>query len=340
MAHAIFASDFAHAKISATWNAILTYIAGDFVLFGNTYYKCVIDTAVGESPTSHPAKWENLNTATRHTPLTTSVDLWKAFGSGDDPTSDGFYETMFVDFNIVQVNYDRTDVANEFEAVSIKDIEDFLTDPALIPTGEIKDGKRWLVNNGAGTPWAGHNNQIAQWDEFKEGGAGWQFSVSPVTDDTVHARKLGQVLRFDGVAWGVEWDLVSDADKASPFHPVKAIRLAAGPDGVANSAVEFEFDWNFTRKAGNLASRWAGWSFRFHAPQRSKGSLSPGDIFNIPYLDTENLEVDPVSGSAASWNSDGSINLGAIRGIEFKTEFDMRDAANNRVDGMPNVPGL
>lgn len=340
MAHTIFASDYAHARISANWDVLESYIVGDFVQFTNQLFRCQIPTVPGESPISHPASWENLSLATRYTPLTTSVDLWKAMGSGDDPTGDGFYQTMFVDMNIVVPNYDRVDAVNEFESVSIKDPEDFIVDPTSIPSGEIVHGKRWLVNGGTGD-WAGHGGQIAQWDAFKEGGADWQFSISPVANDTVYVRRLGLMLKHNGTIWQTEWSLTANANISNAYHPVKAIRLAPGPDGVVNTSIEFEFDWNFVRKAQNLASRWAGWSFRLPAPHRAKGSLSPGDVFAAALLDTNNLEIDIESGDAATSNGGvKTMNLGAIRGIEFKQEFDARDASNNRIDGMPNVPGI
>jgi hypothetical protein len=336
-AYTIFKSQWEHAKISAAWSASVAYVKGDFVKFANELYMALSDTLIGDSPVSAPAKWENLSTATRQTPLTTSTDLWKAFGGKDDPTGDGFYETVFVDMNISQPNYDRTDVENEFEAVSLKDVEDFI-DIVSVPAAEIVHGKRWLVNGGTGA-WAGQNNKVAQYDEFKDGGAGWQFSVAPVTDDTVTVRKLSRILRFDGAVWQTEWDLPVDYAKSSPFHPVKAIRLATGPDGVVNSAIEFEFDWNFVNKAENLASRWAGFSFRFPAPQRAKGALAVGDVFAAAYLDFANLEIDPVNGNDANWN-DGinTMNLGELRGISTKIEFDARDVANNKIDGLVDLP--
>ena len=341
MAHAIFASDYAHATISDAWNVLLAYAVGDFVKFTNQLHRCTTITVAGESPATDPGKWENLSTATRHTPLTTGVDLWKSMLSGDDPTGDGFYVGMFNDMNIVVPNYDRTDAVNEFESVSIKDVEDFLTDPALIPSGEVVHGKRWLVNNGTGTPWAGHDGAVAQWDAFDEGGATWKFSVAPVLNDTVYVRRDGIRLKHNGTIWTTDWTLTANADKSSAFHPVKSIALATGPDGVANTAIEFVFDWNFVTKAQNLASRWAGWNFRLPAAPRAVGIATVGDNFAIPFLDTDNLEFDPVSGDDATSNGGvKTMNLGAIRGIEFKLEFDARDASNNRIDGMPNVPGV
>lgn len=336
-----FASDFAHAKISDIFDVLLTYIVGDFVKFANQLFKCIADTTAGESPASAPAKWENLSTATRHTPYTTNVDLWKSMLSGDDPTGDGFYVGMFNDLNIVVPNYDRVDAVNEFEAVSIKDVEDFLTDPSLIPAGEVVHGKRWLVNNGVGTVWEGHDGQVAQWNAFKEGGPDWEFSVSPVADDTVYVRRDGLLFKHNGTIWTTEWSLPSNANVSTAFHPVKAIRLAPGPDGVVNTAIEFEFDWNFVRKAQNLASRWAGFNFRLPAAPRAVGTATVGDNLAVPFLDFNNLEFDPVTGNTATSNGGvATMNLGAIRGIEMKLEFDARDASNNRIDGMPNVPGV
>jgi len=333
----IFKSQFEHAKISAAYNNSIPYVAGDFVKFANALYMCLFDTIAGEDPASTPAKWENLNNATRHTPLTTSVDLWRAMGSGDDPTGDGYYETMFVDMNIVQANYDRTDIENQYEAVSIKDVEDFI-DIGSVPANEIVHGARWLVNGGTGA-WSGQNNRVAEYNVFKDGGAGWEFSDAPVTDDTVMVRRLARILRFDVAVWQTECDLPTDYARSSPFHPVKAIRLATGPDGVASSAIEFEFDWNFVSKAENLASRWAGFSWRFQSPPRDKGTVTAGQYFAVPYLDFANMEKDPVSGNDANWNNGlATMNLGELRAIFTKIEFDARDAADNKIDGLVDLP--
>lgn len=43
------------------FDAADTYAVGDYVNFNETIYKCITITTAGQSPTSHPAKWTNVN---------------------------------------------------------------------------------------------------------------------------------------------------------------------------------------------------------------------------------------------------------------------------------------
>jgi len=114
---------------------------------------------------------------------------------------------FFTDMNITRGNYDRDDEFDEFEKVSVKDIESFqFSDPDDIPDqDEIADSRRWLVNGGSGE-WAGQNQKIAQ----REGDE-WKFSNAPVgvpapgtptkptsfsIRDIVNDLSLGRVLWF------------------------------------------------------------------------------------------------------------------------------------------------
>jgi len=47
---------------AADYSAAATYTAGDYIKFtDDNYYKCVTNTSAGESPTTHAAKWEQVN---------------------------------------------------------------------------------------------------------------------------------------------------------------------------------------------------------------------------------------------------------------------------------------
>lgn len=49
---------------SADWDAAAAYTGGtDYVNFGEVIYKCVTTTTAGQSPTTHPAKWEDVDDA-------------------------------------------------------------------------------------------------------------------------------------------------------------------------------------------------------------------------------------------------------------------------------------
>ena len=240
-----FASDWTHAVISDSWAAATAYKKGDYAKHGNKFYKCkAANTAdAGNAPGISTIIWENLSNSTRGTPWTLNVDCWKANMSNyaNPPTG---YVGLFNDFNIVQENYDKADETDEYETVSLKDVEDFLTTPADIPTGAMQHARRWLVNgNAAGTAWAGHSNQIAQYDESVSPSV-WHFSVDPVTDDMVTLLSLARVLRFDGTVWDTAWNVSTNPEVSSPFHLVKSVKLVKDYRDVTNKAVEFYFDWN------------------------------------------------------------------------------------------------
>jgi hypothetical protein len=163
--------------------------------------------------------------------------------------------------NIVRPNYDRTVETDEFESVSIKDVEDFLTDPVLIPAGELQHGRRWLVNGGVGTDWDGHNNQVAQYDASVTP-AVWRFSKSPVLNDTVHLEKTGAILQFDGALWQNHWTLAANYATSSPFHPVESAGIVEDHKGNLGKAVEFRFNWN----AAEAAADWVDLLFQATTP--------------------------------------------------------------------------
>ena len=256
-------SDLEHAKLADDWDGNLTfYLKGDYVRHNGVRYKSTVDHAssIPNPPDTTPVLWENLETTTRGSPLTTSIDIWKPNMAAFQSPPVG-YVGFFTDMNIIRPNYDRADESNEFESVSIKDVEDFLTDPALIPAGETQHGRRWLVNGGGGTAWAGHNNAIAQYDESVTP-AVWRFSVAPVLNDVVHDLKSGRVLKFDGVVWQTQWDLATNFSVSSPFHPVESAGLVEDHRGTLGKAVEFRFNWN----AAEAAADWAGFLFRITNP--------------------------------------------------------------------------
>ena len=267
-------SDLEHAKLADVWSgSSVNYLKDDYVRYLGVRYKSKIDhtSSAGSPPTTATTLWENLETTTRGSPWTTSIDIWKPNMAAFDSPPAG-YVGFFTDMNIVRPNYDRADETDEFESVSIKDVEDFLTDPALIPSGELLHGKRWLVNNGVGTAWAGHNNAIAQYDTSVTP-AVWRFSVAPVANDVVHSLKLARILKFDGVAWQTQWDFATDFATSSPFHPVESAGMVADHRGILGKAVEFRFNWN----AAEAAADWAGFLFRITNPLLS--------IFGTPVSD-------------------------------------------------------
>jgi len=166
-------------------------------------------------------------------PLTNDVGIWQdMIPSGKNPPTG--YAGFFNDFNIVNSAYERS--RDEYADVSLKDVIDFISTPPDSPL----HGQRWLVNNGTGTIWQGHNNAIAQWNAFE---GIWHFSNNPKIDDTVYLRSNSTMLRFDGVTWQTDWNLSSNPGKATAFHPVEQISLVRNRSGI-RKAIKFKFNWN------------------------------------------------------------------------------------------------
>lgn len=165
----------------------------------------------------------------------------------------GWFVGFFTDMNIVRGNYDRDDEFDEFEKVSVKDIESFqFSDPDDIPSGEIATGRRWLVNGGTGD-WIGQNQRIAQREL-----SSWKFSNAPVGGitnatprDFVNDMNLGRVLGFNATNWEDVWNVNTNPEISSPFHPVETVSKVVNRNGL-NQAVEFTFNWN-TFDLGSIA---------------------------------------------------------------------------------------
>ena len=286
-------SDLEHAKLADAYSGGTTYEIGDYVRDANKRYKSLTASNLGSTPASNPSNWEDLEAATRGTPWTLSADQWKP-NMSDWQTPPAGYVGFMTDMNIVKPNYDRDDETNEFESVSIKDVEDFLIDPSTIPSGEIQHGRRWLLNNSATGAWAGKDKRIAQYDESKIGGAGWQFSKLPVLNDVVNLHKSAQVLKFDGVDWTTIWQFSVDYATSSPFHPVESIGMVADHRGILRKAVEFRFNWN----AAAAAADWVDTLFQLTSPILSIFGVKVGTIIEntladlTDFLDKTTVEIE------------------------------------------------
>ncbi len=232
-------SDLTHAKIADFWSVLsIDYIEGDYVKFGNEYFKCLVDNEsnAGNAPNIAPFIWKNLSTSLDGSPWTLDPEVWIKNLAGHSNPPAGFVG-FFNDMNISYANYDRNDEFNEFEKVSVKDIEDYIDDPSTILTDELQNGRRWLVKNGVGD-WEGENRKIAARNNNE-----WVFSIAPVNDDIVNDLKLGKVRKFDGANWIIAWDIDVNPELASTFHPVESITLVNNRRNLPK-AIRFRFNWN------------------------------------------------------------------------------------------------
>lgn len=358
MEYSVFASDWEHAKISADWSSgAVEYEKGDYVKFGGQLHKANDDhtSGIGEEPIPDTNDhWDNLSTLNTHSPLTNDTDIWLAnldakqepfvAGVSGGINADGFHRGFCVDMNICVTHYDVTSSQDPYEAVSGKDVEKLeVGNPTSLTAAEIVDGFRVGVSAAPAGDFTGHANQIAEWNEFKESGAGWEFSATPVADEYVNDRSLGRIIKFT-TSWQIgspSWTLAANNDRASPFHPVKDITLISGPEGRPNSAIQWEFDWRAIPAEGgderNRASRWAGFSLKLPIPHRAFGGLAVGDIFNNATMDFENLSRNP-DGTISDWNKgSGTENLGNLRGVACKLALGFEDSSGNDIDGLANM---
>lgn len=246
-------SDLEHAKLADAWVTSTLYLVGDYVIESNIRYKVLVEHTSGTFATDLAAnKWEDLEAATRGSPWTTSIDIWKP-NMADFSSPPSGYVGFFTDMNIVRPNYDRINDTNEFESVSIKDVEDFISDPSTIPAAELLHGKRWLVNGTALGDWAGQEKRVAQYDTSGTSPV-WHFSILPVLGDTVNDLKVAQVLKFNGTNWDTHWNFLVDFATSSPFHPVESVGNVEDHRGVLGKAVKFTYNWNAFESAVDMAS--------------------------------------------------------------------------------------
>ena len=360
MAYTRFASDWEHAKIADLWVSNDPYVVGDYVRHdvGSgviQFFYCHTDVTSTTEPQNDSSSWTNLHTTNFHTPLTNNATPWEANldgknepytpGSSGGIDGDGHARGFVVDMNICVTHYDVDNSQDPYESVSGKDVEFMLiNDPTTLTAAEIVDGYRGTVGGSPVGAFAGHAYQIAEWNAFQGVAGGWEFSKTPVTDEFVHDRNNGRVIRFTGGTWdqaSPAWILINDADKASPFHPCQNVTLVAGPDGRADSAIKWRFNWNDDTGTGgdfrNKASRFAGVSMKFPFPHRAQGTWNVGDLWNNATLDFENLSRNS-DGNISDWNAgEGTEDLGQLRGVACKLMLDFRDIANNEIDGLANV---
>lgn len=170
---------------------------------------------------------------------------------------DNRYVGLVPDWNMARDVYDKQDVTNEFERISIKwiqqkDINDPNTD--LTPE-DLYHGQRVLVGTAGTGDFAGESNKLAQYDKSSGGSGFWHFSDDPIANDIVINLDDGKVWHWTGSVWAIIWEverLTPSIDRgnpvspATPFHLVKDVYKTRGFDGTPNSAIEFRYAWDDT----------------------------------------------------------------------------------------------
>jgi len=349
MEHTRFASDVEHAKVSDTYSAATTYVLGDYVQFDIgagviQLFKSLVANNLNNTPNTSPTEWLNLSTATIFSPWTNDANVWTTNSAGHSSPPAGFVG-FALDMNLARADYDRTDVYDEFEAITFKWVTKVgVNDPSSEPSAEIFEGQRYIVGTSPTGDFAGQATKLAQYDT-SETPAVWRFSNSPIfvagsppQQDSVLDLETGQIYKWSGSAWVVAWTLTTNSGISSPLHPIKSITNVTGATGVL-SAVEFEYSWDTVSNVQHQASRGAWWHLLFPFPRQARTApvIEVGALYKQPILDFINLDVTPKG--LSGWNEGlDSEDLGNLRGINVKMRLSIRNDSNNLISFIYDMP--
>jgi len=282
------------------WSADAFYTVGEIVtrsLAGPIirHYRCTV--AVGPTataPESDAGHWTAIFTD-RPTSLYTNFftytpwtnNLSAVLQSLANPTSPpAGYVGYALDWNYERQINDLKDYTNRFKTVSWKAVTRESNAP---PTGrELFNGQRILVGTAGTGAFSGHDKQVAEYVNPLFGSAGWQFSDTPVSNDSISDLATAKIKRYSGGVWTDAWTITNN-DKPSPFHLVKSAKLIKGATGIPGQAVQFRFDWKDALFGGdnqNRTSRGA-WYCKIYPDPRldttvNIGALYGGDGTNAP----------------------------------------------------------
>lgn len=291
---------------------------------------------------------------------------------GTQPTG---YVGLVPDWNFVRANFDRSKADDQFETISLKYINRVVgnlvtANPADIPTNELFNGARFLVNGSGIGDWSSSNvgydpiNRIAEWYQPAGDPTGeWKFSKQPTSSsyEAVSDLNTGQIHAWTGTYWQLgEWflgnsgtnaDVLSGNTKGnvtSPFHAVKEIKLTTGSTGIAGQAIRLKFNWNYIYTnltnygdVRNMSSRGAWWCQFLPMPRIddviSLNGNDLGDVFSKSTLDVRNMDSN--RNGVYGWNNGlDSEDLGRINAISFKVRLTVEDSNNILIGGLSNMP--
>jgi len=193
-----------------------------------------------------------------YSPWTANIFDWEknmgGLKSGSLPTGGATnrYVGFVPDWNMARDIYDKQDVTDQFETISIKWIQQKdVNNPISLTTAEIYHGNRVLVGTAGAGDFVGQSDKLAEFDGTT---STWRFSKTPIANEIVINLDDGKVWRWTGSVWAIAWEVerIDTADKgnpvspAAPFHLVKDIYKTRGFDGTPSSAIEFRYAWDDT----------------------------------------------------------------------------------------------
>lgn len=218
----------------------------------------------GFSPwTANVFDWEANMAATPKNNITSSYMPYgataghKTFDSAEDRTSNR-YVGLFPDWNITKDVYDKQDLFNDFENISMKVVTRISNNPPS--AAETYHGQRIMVGTSPTGVFANKANRLAQYfyNSEKPTSSEWKFSKAPQDGDTFNCLEDGRVYQWNTSlnpdAWDTHWKIKREQNSdiqnsrygsaASPFHIVKDVYKTRGFEGTPNSAIEFRFAWD------------------------------------------------------------------------------------------------
>jgi hypothetical protein len=280
-----------------------------------------------------------------YTPWTEDINIGKANLAGFGQV--GAESVGLVpDWNLERANHDRVRATNQFEQISTKVVQSEVNDPSSLTASEINHGARFLINGIGGGEFAGHNNQVAEWNEPPSvvGSVGkWEFSKTPdANDELVTNLKSGRMMGWNTVLqqWESKWDVNTAGDVSSPFHSVYEISKATGSTGTFGQALKLRFQWNPSLIIANiewLSSRGAWFVMHMPIPNQDFGGTDLGSVYKRSTLDARNLDFNAKGGFG--WN-DGldTEDLGPISALTMKLKMDLIDVSGAPINGYSNMP--
>jgi len=266
--------------------------------------------------------------------------------------ADSGYVGYCVDWNFVRGNYDRNTFTN-FDHLSIKWVTRISNAPPT--SGETYDGQRILVGTSPVGLFAGHADQVAEFDAFPDNvksgqsitlPARFRFSRDAQDGDIVSDMSTGIIMQYEN-GWKRFWTLedhpvinlfqAGDSGAHSWFHLVKEIGKTIGPSG-SRSAIRFVYDWRVGESSLdggnqlNRTSRGVWMNFWFPFPRLNTGAINfpnnaeihenigheyGGVGTQIGTIDLLNLTHS--SKGRIGWNRGiESEDMGAINALKFK----------------------
>lgn len=174
------------------------------------------------------------------------------------------------DWNMVKDTYDKQDITDEFETVTMKWVRKVGVNSTVasgatatqLNQDERYHGQRVVVGTAPSTEFTDDftasglsgtaNNRIAEYDTTDNT---WKFSRLPLTNEFVTNMDEGNIYYYTGSAWVIGWEFerwntptnggAGNPSAAGTYaHPVKDVYKVKGFEGTPNSAIEFRYVWD------------------------------------------------------------------------------------------------